>query len=130
MEATKKSGEASSQPKSPDHAPMEVSDDEQDEAVFKLNEDELRKLQKVDSIQCIENMRISPKEVSRFDIPLCRMVYMPLVRPTLANDIKRLEIEFTHGYRPGTPVFYVSICNEHGEERYVKDEDTTKWGPH
>jgi hypothetical protein len=96
---------------------------------LKLNEDELRKLQKVDSIQCIESMRILPKEVSRFDIPLCRMVYMPLVRPTLANDIKRLEAEFTHGYRPGAPVFYVSICNEHSEEWYVKDEDTTKWGP-
>jgi hypothetical protein len=47
---------------------------------------------------------------------LCQMVYMPLVRPTLANDIKRLEAEFTHGYWPGTPVFYVSICNEKEEE--------------
>jgi hypothetical protein len=36
MEATEKSREASSQPKSPDHAPIEVSDDEQDEAVLKL----------------------------------------------------------------------------------------------
>jgi hypothetical protein len=76
---------------------MDVSDDEQDEALLKLNEDELRVLQKVDSIQCIEGMRILPKEVSKLDIPLCRMVYMPLVRPTLAYDIKRLEAEFTHG---------------------------------
>jgi hypothetical protein len=85
-------------------APMDLSDDDQDEAIQMLNEDELRVLQKVNSIQCIEGMRILPKEVSRFDIPLCRMVYMPLVRPTLANDIKRLEAEFTHGYRPGSPV--------------------------
>jgi hypothetical protein len=77
---------------------MDVSDDEQDEALLKLNEDELRVLQKVDSIQCIEGMRILPKEVSKLDIPLCRMVYMPLVRPTLAYDIKRLEAEFIHGY--------------------------------
>jgi hypothetical protein len=42
------------------------------------------------------------------------MVYMPLVRPTLAHNIKRLEAEFTHGYRPRALVFYVSICNEHG----------------
>jgi hypothetical protein len=68
----------------------------------------------VDSIQVIEGMRISPKDASRFDIPLCRMVYMPLVHPTLANDIKKLEAEFIHGYRPGAPVFYVSICNEKG----------------
>ena len=97
---------------------------------MKLNEDELQRLQKVDSIQVIESMRISPKDVSRFDIPLCRMLYMPLVRPTLATDIKRLETEFTHGYRPGAPVFYVSICNEKGEEWFVTDEDKSSWGPH
>jgi hypothetical protein len=119
------SGEASSQPKSPDQVPMDVIDDDHDEAILKLNEYELRELQKVNSIQCIEGMRILPKEVSRFEIPLCQMVYMPLVKPTLAHDIKRLEAEFTHGYRPGVPVFYVSICNEYGEERSVKDEDTS-----
>ena len=64
-------GEASSQAKSREQAPMEISDDEQDEALLKLNEDELRLLQKVDSIQVIEGMRISPKDASRFDIPLC-----------------------------------------------------------
>jgi hypothetical protein len=75
-------------------------------------------------------MRIFPKEVSRFDISLSRMVYMPLVRPTLANDIKRLEAEFIHVYRPGALVFYVSVCNEKEEEQFVKDEDTSNWGPH
>jgi hypothetical protein len=129
MEALEKSEEATSQPKSLEHAPMDVSEDEQDEAILKLNKNELRELQKVDSVQCIEGMRILPKEVSRFDIPLCRMVYMPLVRPTLAIDIKRLEAEFTHGYRLGAPRFYVSIYNEKGE-RSVKDEDTSNWGPH
>jgi hypothetical protein len=75
-------------------------------------------------------MRILPKVESRFDIPLYQMVYMPLVRPTLSHDIKRLEAEFTHGYRPSALVFYVSITNERGEERYVKDVDTSNWGPH
>jgi hypothetical protein len=37
MEATEKSREASSQVKSPEQAPIEVSDDEQDEALLKLN---------------------------------------------------------------------------------------------
>jgi hypothetical protein len=109
---------------------MDVSEDEHDEAILKLNEDELRELQKVDSIQCIEGMRILPKEVSMFDIPLCQMVYMLLVRPILAIDMKRLEVEFTHGYWPGAPVFYVSISNKKGEEWSVKDEDTSNWGPH
>jgi hypothetical protein len=58
------------------------------------------------------------------------MVYMPLVHPTLANDIKRLEAEFTHGYQPGAPMFYVSICNDKEEERSVKDVDTSNWGPY
>jgi len=107
---------------------MDVSEDE--EALLKLNEDELRNLQKSNSIQCIESMRLLPKEASRFEIPLYRMTYMPLVRPTLAQDIKRLEAEFTHGYRLGASVFYVSTTNENGEERLVKDEDTSKWGPH
>jgi hypothetical protein len=58
MEATEMFGEASSRGISPDKAPMEVSDDEEDESLVKLNEDELRELQKVDSIQVIEGMRI------------------------------------------------------------------------
>jgi hypothetical protein len=70
------------------------------------------------------------KEASRFDIPLYRMVYMPLVRPTLVHDIKRLEAEFTHGYRSNAPMFYVSITNEHGDERFVKDVNTINKGPH
>jgi hypothetical protein len=101
--------------------------DEEVEPEDLLNEDELRELLKVNSNKCIEHMRISPKEASRFDIPLCRMVYMPLVRPTLASDIKRLEAEFAHGYRAGASVFYVSICNERGEERSVTFEDMNGW---
>jgi hypothetical protein len=120
------SREGTTQPSSP----MDVSDGEQDEALMKLNEDELREMQKVNSIQCIQWMRISPMDESGFHIPLCRMVYMPLVRLTLAIDIKRLEAEFTHGYRPGAPVFYVSICNDKGEEWSVKDVDTNNWGLH
>jgi hypothetical protein len=89
-----------------------------------------REFQKANSIQCIEGMRIQPKEVSKFDILLYRMVYMPLVRPTLAHDIKRLEAKFTHGYRLGASVFYVSITNEYRDERFVKDVDTSNWGPH
>jgi hypothetical protein len=47
---------------------MEISDNEQDETLLKLNEDELRELQKVDSNQVIERMRISPKDASRIQI--------------------------------------------------------------
>jgi hypothetical protein len=105
-------------------------EDEEAELEDLLNEDELRELLKVNSNKYIEHMRISPKEVSRFDIPLCRMVYMPLVQPTLASDIKRLEVKFTHGFCAGASVFYVSICNEHGEERSISSEDMKGWNDH
>ena len=78
MEFSEKSVDSSLQAKSMEQAPVEFSDDEEEEALLKLNEDELRRLQKMDSIQVIESMRISPKDASRFDIPLCRMLYMPL----------------------------------------------------
>jgi hypothetical protein len=100
---------------------VNVSENKEDKAQPKLNEHELRELQTINSIKCIELMRISPKEASHFDIPLCRMVPMPLVRPTLGSDIKRLEAEFSHGYRLGASMFYVSICDENGEERTVTD---------
>jgi hypothetical protein len=118
----------------PTGSPMDVDDsalgEEEVEPEELLNEDELRELLKVNSNKCIDYMWIIPKEASRFDIPLCRMIYMPLVRPTLAFDIKRLEAEFAHGYRVGTSVFYVSICNERGEERSVSSEDTKGWNEH
>ena len=86
---------------------MDVSKDEANEGLLKLNEDKLHNLQKANSIRCIEGMKLSSKEASRFDILLCQMIYMPLVCPTLVHDIKRLETKFTHGYRPRTSVFYV-----------------------
>lgn len=104
-----------------------IIDDEEPECT--LNEDELRQVLKVNSNKCIEHMRISPKEASRFNIPLCRMVYMPLVRPTLASDIKRLEAEFAHGYRHGASVFYVTLTNERGEEMAVTEEVKKSWDP-
>jgi hypothetical protein len=55
---------------------------------------------------------------------------MPLVRPTLASDIKHLEAEFAHGYRAGASIFYVSICNEPSKERTVSSEDTKGWNEH
>ena len=55
---------------------------------------------------------------------------MLLVRPTLGNEINRLETEFTHGFWPKTRVFYISIYKEHSEEQLVKDEDTSNWGTH
>ena len=100
VKALQRLGKATSQLRPLDQVPIDISDEEEDKALLKLNKDELRILQKVDSIQVIEGMRISPKDTSRFNIPLCRMVYMPLVRPTLVYDVKKLEAEFTYRYHP------------------------------
>jgi hypothetical protein len=126
-------GASSGNPSVTEDTEMLVEDidgiEEHDEPETGLNEDELRQVLKVNSNKCIEHMRINPKEASRFDIPLCRMIYMPLVRPTLDSDIKRLEAEFSHGYRHGASVFYVTLCNERGEERSVSDAEMRNWDP-
>jgi hypothetical protein len=107
------------------HEAPEINMDEEveEEMDRKLNENNLRGMLKVNSNKCIEDMRIKPKEASQFDIPLCRMVYMPLVRPTLDSDIKQLEAEFAHGYRAGSCVFYVSVCNERRESAKITEEE-------
>jgi hypothetical protein len=46
---------------------------------MQLHHDELKELLKVNSIKCIDHMRILLKESLQFDILLCRMVYMPFV---------------------------------------------------
>jgi uncharacterized protein YicC (UPF0701 family) len=83
---------------SPTRTKMEVdvtiTKDDEEETNLMYNEDELQELLKVNFNKCIDHMQILPKEASRFDIPLCKMVNMLLVRQTLASDIKRLEAEF------------------------------------
>lgn len=93
-------------------------EDEEVEPKELLNDNELCELLKVNSNKCIKHMI------------LYRMIYMLLVRPILAFDIKHLEAEFAHGYHGGASVFYVSICNECGEERSIFLEDMKGWNKH
>jgi hypothetical protein len=90
---------------------------------WKLNKDDLCGMLKVNSIRCIERMRISPKELSQFDISQCRMVYVQLVRPTLNFDIKRFKEELTHGCHTSVNFFYVFQCNERWEVVVMTDEE-------
>jgi hypothetical protein len=62
-------------------------------------------------------------------VPLCRMVAMPIVRPTLSSDLASLEADFVHGYREGAAMFYLSTTNEGGVVEKVTDEDLQSWGP-
>ena len=77
-----------------------------------LNEDDIRRAHKMDTVATLQSLRLFPNELSRMDIPLCRLVSMPIVRPTLASDILALKQQFVYRYKEGARVFYVSIADE------------------
>jgi hypothetical protein len=53
--------------------------DEEDELSF----DQIQATRKVNSIATIEELHLKPSSLSRMKVSLCRMVAMPIVRPTL-----------------------------------------------
>ena len=69
------------------------------------------------------------EELFRLHIPLCRLIAMPMVRPTLACDITKLEQEFAGGYCDGATVFYISTTNEDGQSEEFTDEEMSRWNP-
>ena len=103
--------------------------DDADDEEKGLTEDELRRIQKGDSIDILSELRMKPEDLFRLHIPLCRLVAMPMVRPTLACDITKLEQEFARGYRDRAAVFYVSITNEEGQSKEFRDVEMGKWDP-
>jgi hypothetical protein len=100
-----------------------------DDPHFLGDEDEIRTRQKLNSVATITSLRFQPISSSRFGIPLCRMLAMPMVRPTLSSDLGKLEQEFVHGYREGASVFYVTTTNEDGKTQEVTESDKLSWGP-
>ncbi len=83
---------------------------------------------KKDSFSVVEGMRIHPIEKSSMRIPLCRLIHMPLVRPTLRSDVTKLMAAFQFGYRAGSATLYVSTANESGENRFISAKDKREWG--
>ena len=94
-----------------------------------LMEDDLRDYHKVDSVTTIASLRMKPTNLFRLQIPLCRMVPMPMVRLTLASDLDFLEHEFSKGYRDGATVFYITTIDEAGESSIFTEEEINKWDP-
>ena len=101
----------------------------EDDVHYLGDEDEIRTHQKLNSVATITSLRFQPISSSRFSIPLCRMLAMPMVRPTLSSDLARLKQEFVHGYREGASVFYVTTTNEDGKTQEVLEADKASWGP-
>ena len=106
--------------------PLELNDVEDEDKG--LIEDELRRIQKGDSIDILSDLRIKPEEFFRLHIPLCKLLAMPMVRPTLSCNITKLEQEFAGGYHDGAALFYVSTTNE-GESEEFSDDEMSKWDP-
>lgn len=52
-----------------------------------------------------------------------------MVRPTLSCDLIKLEQDFTHGYREGACVFYVSTTNEKGNFMIMTSEERAALNP-
>lgn len=94
----------------------------------RVMEQRIRKAFKKDSFSIVEGMRREPLEKSSMCIPLCRLVHMPMVRPTLRSDVTKLMGAFQFGYRSGSAVLYVSPTDENGKNRIFSAKDKREWG--
>ena len=92
------------------------------------NLDARRLKKKINSI--INQLRVIPHAKSRFCVPLCRLVVLPLVRPILEGDVQLLETEFSNGYREGDCVLYVSVTINDGYFLDITDETVSSWDQH
>jgi hypothetical protein len=99
--------------------------DEEDE----LSADQIQASRKVNSIATIEALCLKSSSLSCTLVPLCRMVAMPIIRPTLSSDLVSLEGDFMHRYREGAAAFYLFTTNERGQIDKVADEDLKSWDP-
>ena len=93
------------------------------------NEDEIRKSQTLDTVKIIASMRLTSNDLCRMKIPLCRLIPMPIVRPTLAADLIALKNQFSRGYEERARVFYVSISDEESKQVMFSEEEKEDWGP-
>jgi hypothetical protein len=82
-----------------------------------------------DLYELIEKMRKKPHSKGVLKIPLCRMIHMPMVRPTLRCDVVKLMGAFRYGYKPNSAAMYVSVTNDQGENRLVTQADMDEWNP-
>lgn len=80
-------------------------------------------------VATIANLRLQPVNISRHHIPLCRMVSMPMVRPTLSCDFNQTQGRVCPWLSRWATVFYVSITNEQGDVQELTEKDKVKWGP-
>lgn len=54
--------------------------------------------EKIDIVDILESLKIVPKAKFRLNIPLCHMIFKPIVRPIFQTYINKLEANFVRGY--------------------------------
>ena len=95
-----------------------------------MSEIALRNVQKVDSINVINQLRIKPSSKSQFAILLCRLQCLPLVRPIREVNVERLQNDFVMGYWDGDRVLYVSAYNGEDVVSTVTEDICDSWSCH
>ena len=93
------------------------------------NEDDIRKAQTLDTVKIIASMRQTSNDLCRMKIPLCRLIPMPIVRPTLSSDLIALKNQFSRGYEQGARIFYVSISDEESKQVMFSKQEKEEWDP-
>ena len=76
----------------------------------------------------LDKLKWQPKQKGRLFIPLCRMLPLPVVRPSLKNDVSQLATHFMiDGYMEGNGFFYVALEDNHGHTNDVTPSVVSKW---
>lgn len=99
-----------------------MEDDVVEDKKKELLKDDLWRLQKVDSVATISSLRMKLNQLFCLQIPLCRLMAMPMVKPILSCDLVKLEQEFVNGYQDGASFFYITTTNEAGESLEFLEE--------
>jgi len=92
-------------------------------------EDEIRRIQMLDFVSTLSILQMVPTAHSRRRIPSCRLVPMPMIRPTLSCDLTKLEQQFSHRYEDGARVFYVFLADKQRQMGEFSKDEKREWGP-
>jgi hypothetical protein len=82
----------------------------------------------VNTTSRLEKLRFQVWRKSKINIPLCRMVALPVECPFLKNDVMNLAAHFVAcGYMEGNGVFYVALENNEGKTMDVIPQIMASW---
>jgi hypothetical protein len=86
------------------------------------------KKESVNTLCRLDKLRFQPRRKSKINIPLCRMVSLPVVCPYLKNDVMNLATHFVAcGYMEGNGVFYVALEDNEGKTLDVTPDIMASW---